>query len=212
MDTSQNKVEHNDVLLKQIENCFSNNALIMLQDYGIFTLKELFEKFSSEEFVKHFNLMRTSSNQYLQQEILGTVRLLRCKYLNEDPILDFACPEQIDIRTSFGFSARVSSSLSRMRISAKTLFDMAEEDNFESLYEIRNINKMGVAEVSNKVKIIYNFYKNKEPEDLQFLLSELKRLIEEDKKITNQIEDVQKRIEHRLSSKGGFSKWVKKKS
>lgn len=175
-------IEYENMMLANLTNFFSNNALIKLSEYQILTLKDLFEKFEDDDFSKSFE--QTSIK--LKNEILGTVKLLRCKYFGENPQIDYD-----NFPSSFGFSSRIVQAFSlysNVGISPEILLEMARNDDFSQLIRRRNIGVSAVQEIRNKVMIIYNYYIEKKKEkgivsllgELQHLLIELNENIKEE--------------------------------
>lgn len=181
--------KYRNIQLSELENFFSNNALILLKEYEIFTLEDLFIQFEFESFLQAFGASCTKSNARLHNEIFGTTRLLRCKYLDENPNIPFDNVQSFI--NSVGFSSRIVSALIRncsncIHISIEYLFDMAKDDNFYELSKIRGIAEVGIQEIRNKIMIVYKYYKDSEKSvailysELQELLLELKQYVDEE--------------------------------
>jgi len=168
--------QYKNIKLVDLKNFFSINALNLLGQYHVFTLEELFKSFEDEEFLKLLQFNRTKSNFRILVEINGTTKILRCKYLNEDPNIDFN--NYVD---SFGFSSRVARALtlySNRDVSIEDLFDMAKTNTFHKLINRREIGLAAIDEISNKIMIAYNYYGDRiKKKDIVELLSELQKLL-----------------------------------
>lgn len=101
------------------------------------------------------------NGQSIRKDMLNIIKLLKCKYLNEDPKINFKITERLPFYEQFGFSRQVISCLCRSR-------DFNPDKFIELLYsdsnKLRNITRLGEAgygEILYKMSIILNYYKSK---------------------------------------------------
>lgn len=101
------------------------------------------------------------NGQSIRKDMSNIIKLLKCKYLNEDPKINFKITERLPFYEQFGFSRQVISCLCRSR-------DFNPDKFIELLYsdsnKLRNITRLGEAgygEILYKMSIILNYYKSK---------------------------------------------------
>jgi len=213
---------YRDIRLNDLENIFSSNALNMFDNYQIMTLGDLFDNYESGYIFKLFQDKQTTFIIGLKNEIYGTIKILKYKYLDEALDINLQ-PELIDIQTDFGFSSRVVNALIRNKdiktITVSDLFSMAEKKDFSKLFSLRGVGAQSVNEIIVKVTLFYECYRrmknglinySKENCDssskeittllseLQNLSLELKRVIEEEKQIAERIDEVQEEIRQKI--------------
>ena len=196
-----------DKSLKSISWFFSQTGLKHLEKYGITNLGKLFE------FVDNPNFATLFSTSVVYREVKGTVKILKCKFLDEDPLIDES-DEEIsieDLSSMFGFTNRTANALSEAKINAKELFEIMRSETPQlELENIRYLGNSGVREIMEKVKIVMDYHDKHKDQDesLEQLNAELQRLREEKRKIDEQTNIVLAKIQEKLisQSKGGVLK------
>lgn len=199
-----------NISIDSLSPYFSGRALTYMQKNNIENLEQLCNMVNQPETLIEIKKQRIGS------EIIGTTNLLRCKYLNEDPLIDIKSEESIrerNILSQIGLSTRAYNFILKISfMSINELFDLSKTDEFE--IRLRNVIKNGnkvYNEIILKFRIINEYYDNlkKENEDsgkdnnknvicsetLKELNNELKRLRDERNKIDTQIDLVLERIQ-----------------
>lgn len=210
--------------------------LKVFKTFGINNLGELFDATETSEFYEYCYEYFTSSeweNKFSREkhkkekssDLTNTIRLLKCKYLDEAPLIEID-DEQMDIIELFNllaFSKKTFNALVRSNIfsgiNAKEYFKIFQDYNIEeTLLKTRNISRTSFCEIMGKTNIILDYYKRhnkdeknreiKEDETIEYLKNELQRLREESKKIDMQIDTIIEKIQEKTlnQSKGGAIK------
>lgn len=226
-ETINEEVHLNDEIsqinLNSFEWLLTPPALNKLKLMGITTIGDLLMIGSSSKF-----LNRLDGDRHLKLQILGAIRLLRCKYLDEDPLIDEN--DNIDISIiseKFGFSKRTRNCLGNARFNSKRT-----NNKFFKLmrnYEMReyllsresNIGPKVISEIIYKVQIVLDYHdrhqKNTKYDaetnlndnlSLEDLNKELLRLKIEMQRLTERTDVVLEQIRQRMleQSKGNVSK------
>ena len=204
-----------NIYIQDVHEYFSSNAQAALESIGIYTLGELLSVSSKKEFAKEL------ADKKVFSEIIGTIKILRCKYLNEDPLIDLN-DEELDLPELFkslGFSTRATNCLMRSafcRDSKSFLEKLSSPSAAQDLKGVRNLGRGGSLEVMTKVKVVLDYYRNKENQDsasnpldeLKELNQELQRLIAIRDKYDSLINGVISKIQEKLeeNSIGGNAK------
>ena len=193
--------------IKDEKKLFSNGLYKILEAQNITTLEELFN------FTKNPRSIVSIVNENFYDELLNTVKLLKCKYLNEDPEIDLKSPNVKNSFNKLGLSTRTSNSL--VRYSEMNKYINLEEYLLAHLNtrRLHTINGMGATakdEFMAKAKIVLDYYEknnsteikeNKDPDsdDIKKLIAlntELKELNEKRKEIQSQIDEIMKKIDN----------------
>jgi len=222
-----NKVykDFNNIILTNINGIFDEFTIKTLNNYGIKTLDDLFQQSTKPGFI---NIFSSTKSKKIHNQLIPAIRLLRCKYLNEDPLIPLNTDNDSEFLESFGFSVRAYNCLKRAGIGngnskyAKENLESKEYHLLEiiksntcvqRLSKIINIGENTLLEIITKATIASDYYSKKKQEtkdyqtdDLQELFIELQRLIEESKKISEQINIVQEKIQEKTLGKGGALK------
>lgn len=151
--------EYANIKLDEIPNLLSVQSLKILQSLKIYTVGDLVKESGQKGFIAKLGKGSTIT------EILGTVKLLRCKYLDEDPLIDENAEiKMIDLAQKLGFSVRTINCLNRKLYceeenAGKEFFKiMRNEDRFNFLSDIRNMGQRGVEETISKVQIVLDYH------------------------------------------------------
>ncbi|MBQ6323538.1 MAG: hypothetical protein IJI22_01760 [Bacilli bacterium] len=204
-----------NIYIRDLYEFFSSNAQTMLEKAGIHKLGELLNLSERSDFARYF------SDKKAFGEVLGTVKILRCKFLGEDPLIDINSEElePLELYQKLGFSTRVINALRRTLYctNAKTFFERITSSDIESkLKGIRNLGSGGAKEVIIKTNIVIDYYKNKDnvktdddtQKEIQELNEELQELIamrnRYDQLIKGTIEKIQEKLVN--NSRGGNTK------
>lgn len=211
------------IKLSSFEWLLTPPALNKLELIGIYTVGDLLSGKGLSNF-----LNRLESDRYIKLQILGAIRLLRCKYLDEDPLIDEN--DEIDITTiseKFGFSKRTKNCLGNARFnnqySSNKFFKLMR--NYEVReYELSrksNIGEKVIAEIVNKVQIVLDYHDRHQKNtifiddsdvndnlSLEELNNELLRLKLEMQRITERTDIVLEQVRKKLheNAKGSISK------
>ena len=209
--------------LANITGLFTSSTLTILLDSGIITIGDLFSQSTKSNFIGSLGKISLAQTD----EILGTTKILRCKYLDEDPLIDE--DDSLDMQTicyKFGFSIRVRNCL-------QSYFNWGESPKFFEtmrnqeerdyvLRRIRNMGQVGIEEVINKTQIVFDYHdrhKSKETESsdiekhqgisdsetsgtndetLESLNEELLRLKEEMQRLTVRTDEILSKIQQKM--------------
>lgn len=155
--TNNNNVNLKSLRLDAEKGLMSQRLLKVLENLGITTVGDLLEQTKNfDEFSK-----KLPNGQSIRKDMSNIIKLLKCKYLNEDPKINFKITERLPFYEQFGFSRQVISCLCRSR-------DFNPDKFIELLYsdsnKLRNITRLGEAgygEILYKMSIILNYYKSK---------------------------------------------------
>lgn len=239
--SSKNKLPDN---IKYIDlntlNIIDSYVLKAFKTFGINNLGELFDASETLEFYLYCNKFFMSSSrdgdsERRQQDknnskLTNTIRLLRCKYLDEAPLIEID-DEQMDIIELFNllalstgtFHALVRSGIFS-GITVKEYFKKIKcNDTINSLFKVRGLGEKAISEIIEKTNIILDYYKRHNNEkvqdynnekiqdeynEIEYLNTVLRRLREEIKTIDIQIDAIIEKIQEKTlnQSKGGAIK------
>lgn len=215
---NENYSHLNDVLLEEVREYFGSATFKALTEvYEITSLGILFSKTSNGELKKTIMKMPGYTKEYKERyynKILAIVNILKCKYLNTELSIDANTPvDEFDVK--LGLS---SIDISRLREAGiKTfseLLKMFESNDYSSLLLIPRWGKNKVKELNYRIEIIYNYLKSKENQNTKQLLGrditmseiyalydELKKLIVENNRLSEEINILQSMIDERKIDK-----------
>lgn len=184
-----------------------SSILKKFKAFGINNLGELFDASEISEFSVY------EEKNYLN----GTIRLLRCEYLDESPLIDID-DDQMKLQelcellgvTYFGFSALVCSF--GHHCSTKEYFQKMRDQSAIEILAKHKAGKKTIFDILWRTKVIIDYYKRHsnekvqdEDNEIEYLKNELQRLREESKKIDVQIDNIIEKIQEKTlnQSKGG---------
>ena len=193
--------------LIDLNNFFIPEAIRLLNNLGVNNLSELFRLYDEGNFSSYF------PSRYYNHIFCG-VKLLRCKFLDVDPLIDVENNDIVNICESLGISRLPYGCLIRQfNILSDNFFDFIKEpDSFEKLSTLRHMVPRNVEEVYERAIIVVNYYdkhkddkkdiidENSEKETLESLYAELKRLREENARIDKEIGVILGKIEEKKLS------------
>lgn len=200
--------------LNTIPTLFMNGTLAYLEERDIYTIGDLLNKTQNKE----FNSEVLKDSVVFYKEITTALKLLKCKYLNIDPLVDLTINENTtmdDVCEMFGFDARVTSSVKRKGYTPKEFFDLLKDDEMEfKLRTIRNLGTLGIEQIMFKTSIILNYYENKknneknmtEDETIESLTKELLQTKEEIQRLNSRVDEILLKIQEKTlgKKKGGL--------
>lgn len=193
--------------------------------FGINNLGELLDASEMSEFYMHYvegwsYIYSKESNEKRTKFLDNTIRLLRCEYLDEAPLVDIdddqikfyelcyllgvpSCNYSTLIR-SFGYDC-----------SAKEFFQKMQDQSIIEILSKNGAGKKTIFDILWRTKVILDYYKRHsnekvqdEDNEIEYLKNELQRLREESKKIDTQIDTIIEKIQEKTlnQSKGGAIK------
>lgn len=209
-DASQN------ITIDSLGDLFTINIIRLLNKYNVITLADLIKVVDNPTLcIEYFG------NSRYYDEIVNTTRLLKCKYLDEDPMIDINDEEKASIEFLKSLGVRPNYRLLYYfeNKSIKEVFALAKkEDITDKLMKINSVGKTIAQSTVNRVNIISDYYE-RHPEkipspvideelssvSLEEVYAELKRLKEEKEKLDSQIEIVLRKIK-KLEKRQGMGK------
>lgn len=218
-----NSKDYSDITIMSLNMYFSIAVRNALAKMDIITLEDLFVASTKDEFIS------SCYKSKFCDEILGTTRVLKCKYLNINPEININDEEQSFVSYSkiLGFSTRAVNALKRGRFADLTfkefMIRMNEEGIEQRLDRLRNMGSNTKNEILLKVRIVTDYYSNKKIEDdskqtlenntdlsnLKKIYNELKQLINERKILDSKIELVMSHLENNFEQSEKVKKIVK---
>ena len=203
--------EYLDIKLNSLSGLLSQSALsLLLSAFNIITVGDLLKKSEDRDF--YLSLLNEKS---VYKEIEVAIKLLKCKYLDVDPYIEFDSEKSIEeLSDDFAFSTRVFNCLRRGGFTAKTFFDLMYDDQIEQkLSRIRNLGAKGLQEILLKTSIVFEYYdrhkkkeeNSKEDETLESLKEELAQVRAEIERLNARIDEILAKIQEKTLTykKGG---------
>lgn len=207
--------EIRNISINNLSIFFSSPSLEQITKLGITNLGELFVQSKTVEFIDYFKHLE------IFNEVINTTGLLRCKYLNEKPLIaineeKFNGNDEYNFYKRFGLSKRCVTALSRKNFcnSSKEFFLKMQSHNIENeLMKARNLGERGKNEIIAKASIVINYYQLNEKniinsehdsnnnEDLKELYKELGELRQASKEIDEKTDIVLAKIQEKLLNK-----------
>ena len=186
----------NKYKLSDVKEFFYQRAYEELIMLNINSIGELLEKEENGELIQIFFKKHKDSHD-MWNTIHGTIQILKCKYFNIDPNIDFS--DEYDFIKKIGIRQRLQKRFKNTpSLKLSNLLNNVENNQYDILYE--NFSYEVANEIVNKLKVLNDYIKNNqkynsvEIDDLKKLNYKLAELLKEYEKITNQIEEVRKEI------------------
>lgn len=210
--------EYSSIMLESIAGLLTEASLKLLADHNISTVGDLLSFSDNSAFYG----MVLSNPKATYKEIRGAIRLLKCKYLNIDPMITFEDTGDVytdmrDFGKEIGFSTRSENVLCRGGISPKKLYElMGDPNRAYKLYHIRNAGNKAVQEILLKMTILTEFYDKKEKKEatateddtIEALNEELAQVRAEIQRLNARTDEILAKIQEKMleKNKGGVLK------
>jgi len=221
--------EINNIKLEEIGVPFSNGLMKHLQENNVNTLKDFLE-YADNEIKTKGEKLKDYSADGIHKELLGTAKILRCKYLGEDPKIKLESTSIYEELRIIGFSHGLFNALNRYTRRHVEEFrfenhrDLTLEEYLEHymdkklLLHVQNLGQEKAKEYIAKTTIILDYYKDKKRtlienegyEDSQEL-TELVRVNEELKELLKQKEALDNKINQLRQRQSELQKVITKK-
>lgn len=160
INNGEKYIEYKEISISDLgSRYFSIPAIKLLNEVNIYTLQDLF-LYEETDIKEILSKARVTVNIQTQNEIIGTRRILRCKYLNENPKIPFNTPNRLDIAVDFGLSARAVNALYYGKYDSLKLYDIIRNNEYGKLTIVRNIGPNVSEEIKTKTSIAYDYYMN----------------------------------------------------
>ena len=136
----------------------------LIESYSVLSLGELFTKVDNGELEQ--NILKTLGKtkelkELYYKKILALVSILKCKYLNEKPLIDENTTID-EFQVKLGLTRNDTDRLIELGIKDfSQLLEMAKNNDYSKIYSIPNWGKNKADKLINKIKIIYNYFETK---------------------------------------------------
>ena len=166
-----NNINLKYITLKYVPGFFKDERIKkILEVYNIVTLDDFFKAFENPEFIKFLESPYFIGNFQLKLQILkeisATVKLLRCKYLGENPNIDINDDITIDeIVDRLGLSIEIGEELTRIKKDNDFFYKLSQKTLQQKqafLRRITNLSEQSIEELSYRLQIINDYEEQKE--------------------------------------------------
>lgn len=185
------------IKIETLGGLLSETNISFLKKHGVMTIEDLLQKSQNRDLYK----MILDENVSGYKEIDVAIKLIKCKYLDVDPMIEFD-PEKTMEETAvdFGFSTRVKKCLMKKIYTQKEFLDiLGDKHKEEKLLDIKNMGEKGVKEVIVKSSIILDYYdRHKNIDERKAKEEELKTLYEELDQVQAEIRRIEERSDELL--------------
>ena len=173
----------NCISLSSLPNYFSGLNLGQLSMAGIITLGDLFVESETDGFVSKIR------NYQQFKEITGSTNILKIKYLNDIPLIDFEMNRPLDLICAYcGFKEKTVDYLLSHNINTFSGF-IIFMTNINSP-EYSDIPESVKGELLEKYNTINNYYNSNELDNVDDLQASYDRLVEKKQNEINQLEQL----------------------
>lgn len=164
------------ITLKYIPGFFKDERIKkILEVYNIVTLDDFFKAFENPEFMKFLESPYFIGTFQLKLQILkeisATVKLLRCKYLGENPNIDINDDITIDeVVDRLGLSVEIGKELNRVKKDKDFFYKLSKKTLNQKqafIRRITNLNEQSIEELVYRLQIINDYEKQKEVDNLK---------------------------------------------
>ena len=214
LNEDYNKLEK--VSLNTVKGFFTEqNFKSLIVDYGILTLKDLFEQIDNGKLfnkIQKMNYISAYQRDDFWLTVNGTVNILKCKYFGKELVIREDMPKEEYFKV-LGFSVHDGYRFNCANLNTfSQLITAVKNNDYTSIYGMQ-FSKDKNESIINRVKVVYNYlYGIKEKnDDLEFisndldlslqelndLYDKLKNCIEESKKLDLEIETIKIKIENK---------------
>ena len=206
--------DYKNIRLDLIPYLLNERGLEILKKMGISTIGELFAVSDDKDFDE--SLLNESVSSH--QEIMGVIRLLKCKYLGIDPLFDFDYEGHVGVLSyvKIGISIKASAKLARGDVFPKRLLEIVNDEfGMQELLKIRNVGDSLAKEIMYKGTIIAEFYNKKNgvlksdnnDEILKLLKSEIEEIDKEIQKLNNRTKTLLAMVQEKIrDNQGGITR------
>lgn len=193
---------YSNIKLSSLTGLFCNsNALECLKNYGILTVGDLLQIAGDEDF---YETLKTNKNTY--KDVMTAVRLLKCKYLDIDPLVTIEDGDSIlEFGAKIGLSTKAIYALARKHVTIEQLISIIKNDSAkEELAGAHNLGQKGINEIVFKTSIVVEYYSKHENSDFTIKIPNEEKKSEEEElyfellKIRNQANDLVSNIDNIL--------------
>ena len=151
-----------EIRLDSIRGLVSKLTLKYLEENNIIMVGDLLRMSCDNNFMNY--LLNSKLN--VDKETLDVIKYLKCKYLNVDPQIDFS-KERFYFLLQFGFTTKSHNALARNGFNNQNIFELLDPNNKKRYLNKKwFLGEVGYEEVTCKLSIIYNYYKQKYQQDL----------------------------------------------
>lgn len=210
--------EYSSIRLESIAGLLTVPSLKVLAEQNVLTVGDLLGVSDNNAFYG----MVLNNPKATYKEIRGAIGLLKCKYLDIDPMITFedtgdAYEDIKKFLKKIGFSTRTENVLLRERISPKSLYELMNDPNrYEKLHHISDAGDKVVQEILLKMTILTDFYDKKEKkvstatedETIKALSEELVQVRAEIQRLNARTDEILAKIQEKMleKNKGGVLK------
>lgn len=193
---------YSNIKLSSLTGLFCNsNALEYLKNYCILTVGDLLTMAGEEEFNRE---LKSNKNTY--KDVINAVRLLKCKYLDIDPLVTIEDGDSIlEFGAKIGLSTKAIYALARKQVTIEDLISIIKNGSAkEELAGAYNLGEKGINEIVFKTSIVVDYYSRYENSNFTINLpkeekkSEVEEMYCELLKIRNQANDLVSNIDNIL--------------
>ena len=210
--------EYSSIRLESIAGLLTVPSLKALAEQNVLTVGDLLGVSDNNEFYG----MILNHPRPTYKEIRGAIGLLKCKYLDIDPMITFedtgdAFKDIQNFGKKIGFSTRTVHVLWNERISPKSLYELMNDPNrYAKLHHISDAGDKVVQEILLKMTILTDFYDKKEKkestatedETIKALNEELVQVRAEIQRLNARTDEILAKIQEKMleKNKGGVLK------
>ena len=210
-----------DIKIESLYGFFPKRVITSINEWEIIYLKEIFDIYDRGK------ISCLVKKKDVNNLMMG-IKLLKCKYFNEDPEINMDNNDIEEICRLLGLSSRIRDGLmDYCKMNPDFIFFdfIKSNDALKILGSMDKVGKIYALEVYERAKIVVNYYKKlqdgrlkrereniskEDKEILEGLYSELDRLKKDGGRIDTEIEFLLLEIDNKLHSiNGGVKKWAK---
>lgn len=153
---SNNKNVNLNINIEELNNIFTAKHIEILLSKNITTLEKLFSTYDTG-----FLGVIIGENSFYRNEIINTTKILKCKYLNVDPMIDEKSEEHVYyLMGNIGISNSKSNCFRRMdSCSIDDFFKLVRSGHaIKELRKLRGLGEKTINEIINRVEIIVEYH------------------------------------------------------
>ncbi|MBO4245743.1 MAG: hypothetical protein J5892_03270 [Bacilli bacterium] len=142
----------NTIRLETLVDYFTPENIGFLADHHFYCLGDLFEAANQANF---YEMFKNEQKQYM--DIVGSIKILKCKYLDEDPFIDindsYTRIEEVAFRMGFKFQTRKELVDNKIK-TVKELFELVNKNGFN---ENHFFSPSSINEIKAKCGVVFNY-------------------------------------------------------